>query len=83
MKKVEMYTKSTCPFCHRAKALLEAKSIPFSEFSLTDDPSLRDTMIERSGRTTVPQVFIDNESIGGCDDLQALDAAGKLDALLK
>ncbi len=68
MANVEIYTKETCPYCHRAKALLSSK---------------REEMIKRSGRTTVPQIFIDAQHIGGCDDLYALDARGGLDPLLK
>ncbi|PRH58710.1 glutaredoxin 3 [Yersinia pestis] len=78
----EMYTKATCPFCHRAKALLNAKGAAFHEIAIDNDPAKREEMIARSGRTTVPQIFIDGQHIGGCDDLHALDARGGLDPLL-
>lgn len=80
---VEIYSKFTCPFCHRAKALLKSKGVDFEEYEIAMDQELRQKMIERAnGRTTVPQIFIDGEHIGGSDDLAALDSAGKLDPLL-
>lgn len=82
MANIEIYTKATCPFCHRAKALLQSKGAPFNEIAIDNDPKKREEMIERSGRTTVPQIFIDGQHIGGCDDLHALDAKGGLDPLL-
>ncbi|CNH84681.1 glutaredoxin 3 [Yersinia aldovae] len=82
MAKIEIYTKATCPFCHRAKALLNAKGAAFQEIAIDNAPARREEMITRSGRTTVPQVFIDGQHIGGCDDLHALDARGGLDPLL-
>lgn len=83
MAKIEIYTTSICPFCHAAKKLLNDKGATFSEISLTQEPHLRDRMIERaSGGRTVPQIFIDGTHIGGCDDLYALDAKGALDPLL-
>lgn len=82
MAKIEIYTKATCPFCHRAKALLNNKGAAFHETAIDSDPAKREEMIARSGRTTVPQVFIDGQHIGGCDDLHALDARGGLDPLL-
>ena len=82
MSKIEIYTKATCPFCHRAKALLNNKGAAFHEIAIDSDPAKREEMIARSGRTTVPQVFIDGQHIGGCDDLHALDARGGLDPLL-
>lgn len=82
MANIEMYTKATCPFCHRAKALLSAKGAAFHEIAIDNDPAKREEMIARSGRTTVPQIFIDGQHIGGCDDLHALDARGGLDPLL-
>ena len=82
MAKIEIYTKATCPFCHRAKALLNNKGAAFHEIAIDSDPAKREEMIARSGRTTVPQVFIDGQHIGGCDDLHALDALGGLDPLL-
>ncbi|MDU3160382.1 MAG: glutaredoxin 3, partial [Hafnia alvei] len=69
MANIEIYTKATCPFCHRAKALLQSKGAQFNEIAIDNDPKKREEMIERSGRTTVPQIFIDGQHIGGCDDL--------------
>ncbi|MEZ2586346.1 glutaredoxin 3 [Kluyvera intermedia] len=83
MAKIEIYTKATCPYCHRAKALLSAKSVSFEELPIDGNAEKREEMIQRSGRTTVPQIFIDAQHIGGCDDLYALDARGGLDPLLK
>lgn len=82
MANIEIYTKATCPFCHRAKALLQSKGAQFNEIAIDNDPKKREEMIERSGRTTVPQIFIDGQHIGGCDDLHALDAKGGLNPLL-
>lgn len=83
MKNVEIYTKHYCPFCHRAKALLDAKGVSFNEYELSADEKLRDEMIERSGRKTVPQVFIDGRHIGGSDDLIEANNSGLLDELLE
>lgn len=81
--KVEIYTSTFCGYCYRAKKLLEQKGVTFTEYDTMTDSSLRDTMVERAdGRTSVPQIFIDGRHVGGCDDLYALDAAGKLDPLL-
>lgn len=83
MMKVEIYTKITCGFCMRAKALLEQKNVDFNEIKIDGNAELRNEMIERSqGGYTVPQIFINDRSIGGCDDLYALHAQNKLDALL-
>ena len=83
MPKVEIYTKAFCPYCVRAKHLLEAKQIAFEEVAVDFGGPKRHEMIDRAnGRTTVPQIFIDGRHIGGCDDLFALERAGKLDALL-
>lgn len=83
MVKIEIYTTSICPFCHAAKKLLTDKGANFLEISLTQEPHLRDRMIERAkGVRTVPQIFINDAHIGGCDDLYALDAKGELDPLL-
>ena len=80
---VLIYTKTTCPFCVRAKALLAKKGAAFQEIEITDNPALRSEMIEKAKRrTTVPQIFINGQHIGGCDDLHALEDQGKLDALL-
>ncbi|MEJ4047297.1 glutaredoxin 3 [Erwinia sp. SLM-02] len=83
MANIEIYTKATCPFCHRAKALLDQKGVSYLEIPIDGDAELREVMIKRSGRTTVPQIFIDAQHIGGCDDLFALDGRGGLDPLLK
>ena len=83
MPKIEIYTTTICPFCHAAKKLLKEKGASFSEISLTKEPHLRDRMVDRAnGGRTVPQIFIDDAHIGGCDDLYALDAKGGLDPLL-
>ena len=83
MAKIEIYTTYFCPYCDRAKALLEKKGVAFQEFDSPHGSDARRRAIENSGgRTTVPQIFINGKSIGGSDDLVALDRAGKLDALL-
>ncbi len=83
MSKVEIYTWQYCPFCIRAKSLLKKKNINFIEYKIDGDEDARELMIERAdGRRTLPQIFIDNESIGGCDDLYKLENENKLDALL-
>ena len=83
MPHVEIYTKSTCPYCIRAKKLLELKGAAFEEVPVDFGGAKRAEMIQRaSGRTTVPQIFIDGRHIGGCDDLMNLERDGKLDALL-
>ncbi|PIJ49670.1 glutaredoxin 3 [Erwinia sp. OLTSP20] len=83
MANVEIYTKATCPFCHRAKALLSQKGVTYHEIAIDGDADKREEMIARSGRTTVPQIFINAQHIGGCDDLYALDGRAGLDPLLK
>lgn len=84
MSIVEIYTTPTCPYCMRAKRLLTSKEVAFTEIDVSRDEDLRDAMMARAnGRRSVPQIFIDNQHIGGCDDLHALDDAGKLDPLLK
>ncbi|MFU9136388.1 MULTISPECIES: glutaredoxin 3 [unclassified Erwinia] len=83
MANVEIYTKATCPFCHRAKALLSQKGVNYQEIAIDGDADKREEMIKRSGRTTVPQIFIDAQHIGGCDDLFALDGRHGLDPLIK
>ncbi|WP_440874979.1 glutaredoxin 3 [Thalassotalea sp. PLHSN55] len=82
MANVEIYTKATCFFCHRAKALLEQKGVDFTEYKIDAQPELRPEMIERSGGYTVPQIFINDQPVGGCDDLFALHAKNELDSLL-
>lgn len=83
MTTVEIYTKTGCPYCARAKALLDSKDVRYDEREISGDPEARQEMLGRAnGRTTVPQVFIDGAHIGGSDDLAALESAGKLDELL-
>ena len=83
MAKVEIYTTNTCPFCRMAKQLFEAKNVVFQEIDVSGDAPGRQAMTVRAaGRTSVPQIFIDEAHIGGCDDLMALDMQNKLDALL-
>lgn len=83
MAKVEIYTKAFCPYCSRALALLRSKGVEPEDTDITMDPAKRQEMIGRAdGRTTVPQIFIDGQHIGGSDDLAALDARGGLDPLL-
>ena len=84
MPRIEIYTTPICPYCVRAKRLLDAKKVDYEVIDLWLHPSRRGEMLDRSdGRTTVPQIFIDGRGIGGCDDLHALDAAGRLDGLLR
>ena len=83
MPEVELYTTMFCPYCSRARALLSRKGIEFTDIDIIEQPNRRDEMIRRAGgRTSVPQIFINGEHIGGCDDMVALDNAGKLDAKL-
>ncbi|MDI7775334.1 glutaredoxin 3 [Asticcacaulis sp. EMRT-3] len=82
MAKIDIYTKPYCPYCERAKSLLEKKGVAFNEIVASNDPTLRAEMNTRSGRYTYPQIFIDDLHVGGCDDLVALDSRGGLDPLL-
>lgn len=82
MAKIEIYTKPYCPYCERAKALLEDKGAQYKEIVASNDPDLRAEMNSRSGRYTYPQIFIDGLHVGGCDDLMALESRGGLDPLL-
>jgi glutaredoxin 3 len=83
MAQVEMYTTMWCPYCARARALFEKKGVTYTEIDLMDEPGRRGEMIQRAnGRSTVPQIFIDGEHIGGSDELVALDRSGKLDPKL-
>lgn len=77
-----MYTTSWCPYCERARRLLSAKGASFSEIDVESAPEKRAEMHSRSGRRTVPQIFIGEKHVGGSDELAALESAGKLDALL-
>lgn len=80
---ITIYTTRTCPYCRRAKDLLKEKKLAFEEISVDGDFKARAAMTERAnGRSTVPQIFVGDTHIGGCDDLYALDYAGKLDPLL-
>lgn len=84
MNPVEIYTTPLCGFCHAAKRLLNQKGVSFSEIDVAANPSRKPEMIQRAnGGRTVPQIFIGATHVGGCDDLYALEQAGKLDALLK
>ena len=81
--KVEIYSSIWCPFCYRAKRLLEQKGVDYKEIEVSDNPNLKSEMLSRSdGRYTVPQIFIDGKGIGGSDELVALDQKGKLDSIL-
>ena len=83
MAEVEVYTTLFCPYCARARALLARKGITFADIDILEDPARRDEMIRRAGgRTSVPQIFINGEHIGGSDELVALDRAGELDIKL-
>ena len=83
MAHIEIYTWSTCPFCRRAKELLTSKNVDFTEYDITGKDDERAKMVERTGGPkSVPQIFIDDKHIGGCDDIHALDAKGELDALI-
>ncbi len=81
--KVEIYTWRFCPFCIRAKALLDRKGVAYTEYAIDGDQQARAAMSERAdGRSSVPQTFINGQHVGGCDDLHALERSGQLDALL-
>jgi len=82
MAKVVIYTRPFCGYCSRALALLAKKGVDFTEIEAGMDPEKRREMMERSGRNTFPQIFIGDRHIGGCDEMMALEHAGKLDALL-
>ncbi|MEH6632590.1 MAG: glutaredoxin 3 [Halopseudomonas aestusnigri] len=84
MAEVVVYSSMLCPYCIRAKKLLKAKGIAFEEIDLMMQPRRKPEMMEKSGgRTSVPQIFIDGEHIGGCDELMALEGAGQLDVKLE
>ncbi|MBU3059210.1 glutaredoxin 3 [Pseudomonas indica] len=82
MSKIVIYTTAWCPYCIRAKQLLNHKGVSFEEISVDGKPDLRAEMARKAGRTSVPQIWINGAHIGGCDDLYALERAGKLDARL-
>lgn len=79
---VIVYTTSYCPYCMRAKAFLKSKGLSFQEVDVTGDEAKRTWLIEQTGMRTVPQIFINGKSIGGCDDMLALEANGAFDSLL-
>ena len=84
MANIDIYTKDYCPFCHRALALLNSKNVELNQIKIDVNPELRAPMIERTkGRSSVPQIFIGELYVGGCDDLMLLEHQGKLDPLLK
>jgi glutaredoxin 3 len=78
-----MYVTGWCPYCQRARDLLARKGVSFDEINVEDDAKFREEMAARSGRRTVPQVFIGDKHIGGCDDLVALEGSGELDRLIQ
>jgi glutaredoxin 3 len=80
---VVVYLAGWCPYCQRARGLLSKKGVQFREIDFDDDPQLREEMVARSGRRTVPQIFIGEKHVGGCDDLLALDERGELDRLIQ
>lgn len=82
MNNVIIYCSNWCPYCTRAKQLLEKKGVVYEEISVDGKPDVRAAMAEKAGRTSVPQIWIGEQHVGGCDDLFALERAGKLDALL-
>ena len=84
MVKVEIYTSPWCGYCARAKSLLAKKGVAFEEFDVTADTALREVMVERAhGGTTVPQIFIAGQYVGGCDELYELERDGRLDPMLR
>lgn len=83
MSEIIVYSKEVCPYCVKAKNLLNRKGAKFTEIKITDDQTKEEMIKKSGGRMTVPQIFIGDFHVGGCDDLYALDAAGKLDELLK
>ena len=80
---VTVYVSDWCPYCRRAVGLLTQKNVVFSEFNVEDEPKFREEMIARSNRHTVPQIFIGDKHVGGCDDLFELDRSGELDRLIQ
>jgi glutaredoxin 3 len=80
---IVVYTTGWCPYCQRARSLLTEKGLEIKEINVDEDGKLREEMIARSGRRTVPQIFIGDKHVGGCDDLYALDGSGELDRLIQ
>ncbi|HYQ39633.1 MAG TPA: glutaredoxin 3 [Pseudomonas sp.] len=83
MQPVVIYSSDYCPYCMRAKQLLSRKGVAFTEINVDGEPQLRAEMARKAGKTSVPQIWIGATHVGGCDDLHALERAGKLDALLQ
>jgi glutaredoxin 3 len=81
MARIKMYTTAWCGYCHRAKALLEGRGLEYEEIALDDDPAFRAKLLDRTGRWTVPQIFIDDRPVGGYTELWELDRSGRLDGL--
>ena len=82
MLKIEVFCTPSCPYCVRAKSLLESKNVEYEDIRVDQDRERHEEMIKRSNRTSVPQIFIDGDHVGGCDDLFALEAEGTLDSRL-
>lgn len=82
MANIRIYTTPYCPYCVRAKQLLRQKQAAFDDIDVSNDPEQRQVLVALTGQRTVPQIFINDQSIGGCDDLFALERAGRLDALI-
>ncbi len=82
-KPVVLYTTQYCPYCIRAKQLLASKGVDYQEIAVDGKPQLREEMIQKSGRYTVPQIWIGDEHVGGCDELYVLERQGRLDAMLR
>ena len=80
---VTLYVSDWCPYCQRAKGLLTQKNVAFNEINIEDQPKFREDMIARSKQRTVPQIFIGDQHVGGCDDLFELDRSGELDRLIQ
>jgi glutaredoxin 3 len=80
---ITLYVTGWCPYCDRAKGLLTGKKLVYQEINVDDDAKSREEMVERSGRRTVPQIFIGDTHVGGCDDLFALEGSGELDRLIR
>jgi glutaredoxin 3 len=83
MPSVQIYTKRVCPFCDRAKALLQKKGVAYEEIDVEGDDAKRAWLVEASGHKTVPQVFVDGRALGGLSDIEALDGKGRLDPILR
>lgn len=79
---IEIYTWSRCPFCIRAKSLLDRKGVGYTEYCIDGDEDARDQMADRAGRRSLPQIFIDDKHVGGCDELHLLERRGELDEML-